>query len=359
MSPIRSLLVVRYVSFLLTVWLLSAPVRAHDWIYIASDGDTLWDICLEYTAKRGCAKALADHNNRSDYSESLPVGTEIRVPYDWLLELPIVGSVISVQGEVSYQDYFGSKPMPLSAGQDLVLGSVLRSHSGSARISLGDYSELLLRPNSILELSSLSSGDKPGQVGELVLDRGDVEVQVRPESRSRFEIYTPSAIAAVRGTQYRLASDVSGTSTRGEVLKGRIAMQTVSTTEVPAGFGLLARQGAEVGELHRLLPAPVFPAVDPNNLSLPVAVGWTGDSQANHWLVDIVSAEGDLLVHERTNDTQITFDALPGGCHRMVVRGVDAEGFRGLDGETPLCVDAEKPRWAEWLWSLAAALILL
>lgn len=344
----------------------SRQAVAQDWIYRAQPGDTLWDLCLEYTARRGCWIELSTYNNVPDDKKIQP-GTDIRIPVSWLLELPIVGTVLNVQGEVHYQEYSGSKPVPLTAGQDLVLGSILQSAGGSASLKLGQHSELLLRPNSVLELNSMSVGQTPGQTSELQLDRGEVEVKVEPSSRSRFEIHTPSAIAAVRGTEYRVASQSGDNSTRSEVLKGLVAVQAGSSVDVPAGFGLKAKPGEALGEPRKLLSPPVF---EQSRLDspLPVIVRWSDNPGAEAWQLDLYTqaGAGELLATHHPTEPHFTFPDLAESCYRLVARGVDTEGFNGLESELPLCVQPPPPPveetrtyWDLLLWSIIATIMLI
>lgn len=350
-------------AILLGTWLPSQAV-AQDWLYEARPGDTLWDLCLQYTARPGCWKELAGYNNITNERTMAP-GQEIRIPVSWLLALPVVAEVLNVNGEVSYQEQHGAAPQPLRSGQTLVLGSLVRCAEGSARLRLSDNSEMLLRPGSVLELTSMSGGSGPGQATELQLERGELEIEVPPASRSRFEVHTPSAIAAVRGTQYRVVSDNTATaSTRGEVLAGRVAVQAGATVEVPAGFGVKARQGQAPGAPRKLLAAPTFaqPRID---APLPLTVHWSADPGAVAWLLDVhaANASGELLASHRTQQASFEFVALQQGCYHLVVRAIDQEGFNGFNGELPLCVlpPVEEPRtyWDLVIWSVMAALMLL
>ena len=56
-----------------------SPALAQDWLYKARPGDTIWDLCLEYTARSGCWKELARYNNIAD-DRAIPPGEEIRIP---------------------------------------------------------------------------------------------------------------------------------------------------------------------------------------------------------------------------------------------------------------------------------------
>lgn len=349
----------------LSLW-ATQHAQAQDWIYHALPGDTLWDLCLEYTARPGCWLQLGDYNSIANDRRIKP-GTEIRIPAVWLLELPVVGTVLNVQGEVNYQKRSGTGSQPLLQGQDLVLGSLIKSTSGTARIRLSDGSEVLVRPESRLELKNMSGGSEPGQSSQLNLDKGEVEVEVRPQSRSRFEIQTPSAIAAVRGTEYRVVSQGVEEGTRSEVLQGIVAVKAADTRDVGGGFGIKAKRGESLGEPRKLLDAPVF---DSRRFEspLPVMVAWSEDADAVEWQLDVYlsGAAGELIATYRSADNRFEFAGIGEGCYRVVVRGIDAEGFNGLDAEVPLCVQPqppveEEPRtyWDLLLWSIIALLMLV
>lgn len=329
-----------HISFLLIVALAAAvPAQSQDWVYEAQQGDTLWDLCLEYTAKRGCWQELGDYNGIVNDKKIQP-GMEIRIPVAWLLSLPVVGEVLSVEGEVRYQEQDGNNPMPLLAGEQLVLGSIITTLGGSATITLGDYSEIFIRPQTVLELSNISVGNTRKKVTRLQLDKGNVEVRVIPGSRSRFEVHTPSAIAAVRGTRYRVASEQRD-STRSEVLSGLVAMQAETEKDVPAGFGLLAARGEALGDPRKLLDPPRFESAQ-ISASLPVALRWEADPLAVQWQLDLFAESGAFLFSTQTASPNTVYDQLALGCYKLVARAIDKDGFNGLETEVALCVVPEE-----------------
>ena len=350
-------------SVLYSFWTV-APASAQDWVYRAQLGDTLWDLCLEYTAKQGCWMELGRYNNISQDRRIAP-GTEIRIPLDWLVHVPIAGKVLNVNGDVSYRSRKDATPQPLSSGQDIALGSVLVSRSGTARIRLGKDSELLLRPNSILEIAETGTAASPSS--RVYLEDGEVEVKVNPASRSRFEVHTPSAIAAVRGTEYRVASLREESSTRGEVLEGVVAVEAGSIVEVPTGFGVKATAGKPLGKPRKLLAAPRFEAgrID---APLPITLRWQSDPQAVSWQVDVYDAgeSGTLLYSAVAPEPFLTLDSLDEGCYRVIARAVDNAGFNGLEEELPVCVLPPPPiveeppnYWGLAPWFATLILILL
>ena len=322
---------------------LPAPALAQDWIVKFRPGDTLWDLCIKYSNKRGCWIELGKYNNVSDDRTILP-GEEIRFPKAWLTTLPVVGQVEDVSGDVLYEENSRVAGIPLVVGQSLILGSRIVTGQGSAQITLGNNSAALIRPDSELNLDSFSTGPGTGQTTELSLDAGDVEVEVKPESKSRFQIKTPAAIAAVRGTRYRVSSLSGGSaSTRSEVLAGAVEVSGVGATLVPAGFGLLARQGQAPGNIKKLLPPPVFQHKR-EDVPLPVVVQWEAHPEAVSWKLDLRLGEegGDLAATYVLTEPQIALTGLSeASCYQLVLRGVDAAGFNGMESQLPLCVVAK------------------
>ena len=318
-----------------------APAVAQDWLYTFREGDTFWSLCIKYSNKRGCWIELGKHNNISN-GRAVQPGQIIRFPLVWLSSRPVVGRVVDVQGEVSYDEKSSGAEVPLRAGQPLLLGSRIVSGQGSSRITLGTGSQLLIRSHSDLQLNSLSTSGESGQAAELVLDKGDVDVEVKPHSATSFKIKTPAAIAAVRGTHYRVSSfEDDGAVTRSEVLAGAVEVTGVGATLVPAGFGVKAQQDKALGVPRELLPPPALQhkRVD---APLPIDIHWRADPGAVSWHVDL-QHEGQLHTSYAVEDPQTTLSGLEEACYRLVVRAVDAEGFNGFESELPVCLVSRLP----------------
>ncbi len=313
---------------------------AGDWVYHFKAGDTLWDLCLKYTHKRGCWIELAKYNDVSR-DRAIPVGSEIRIPAQWLINPPTVGSVSAVTGVVKYYLNPAAPAEPLRPGQGLHLGARLVSGEGSARLTLGAGNEVLLRPHSVLELNTMSGSASERSTAELGLPSGAVEVKVAPNRKSRFSITTPAAIAAVRGTEYRVSSlGADGASMRSEVLAGAVNVAAGKAgTTVPAGFGVAAAKGTPPSEPRKLLPAPQFKR-SYAAVSLPVKIKWTDDQRAESWLLDLLEEEesGALLASHASAEPSYTFASLVEGCYRLQLRAIDRDGFNGLESSAPLCI---------------------
>lgn len=314
---------------------------AQDWIYRARQGDTLWDLCIKYSNKRGCWIELGTYNKIAN-DRAIPLGTEIRFPQNWLLQMPVVGKVVYVQGEVSYDANASGQLEPLRPGQPLLLGSRILALEGTAKITLGKPGVMVIRPNTELRLDSLSGAGETSLSAEITLQQGDVEVEVQPGSRSRFEIRTPSAIAAVRGTEYRVSSHGGdGESTRSEVLTGAVEVKGMDSALVPAGFGVLARQGEPLDPPRKLLSPPVFTQAT-IDAPLPVDIHWQSDPLAVGWQLDLLQ-NGTLVESRRLVEPRVVLNDIDEGCYQLVLRAIDAAGFNGLEAGLPVCVLPPEP----------------
>lgn len=311
--------------------------EAEDWIIFAKQGDTLWDLCLKYTNKRGCWIELGKYNAISN-DRAIPLGTEIRIPAAWLTSQPRVGTVLAVSGDVDYFQVGSAEAVTLQRGQALHLGSRLVSKGGSARIELGAGRELLMRPNTTIELNTMSGPAGLRHAADLDMPEGDVEATIKAQGRSRFRISTPAAIAAVRGTQYRVNSRPD--SMRSEVLTGAVEVAAGQAAQlVPAGFGLAARKGAEPGQPRKLLAAPVF-ARSYAAVNTPATIEWNANPAAASWVLDVLEDRvgGALLQSHSTPRPNYTLESLKEGCYQVELRAVDSDGFNGLPSSSKLCI---------------------
>lgn len=339
---------------------------AGDLLYEARRGDTLWDICLRFSYKSGCWKQLGDYNE-IDNDRAIAPGSFIRIPRDWLVSTPTVGEVLSVSGDVRYDRHNSGNLAPLAPDSDLHLGGRIVTGEGSARLRLGRFSELLLREHSQLILDSLGKGAS-SDVQELRLQQGEVESEISPGRGSHFQIRTPEAIAAVRGTRYRVNTGSAGT-TRSEVLAGAVNVAGgAAEVDVTAGYGVASRAGQPPGPPRKLLPPPALPSSLIES-PLPVALQWPAHPQAVAWQLDIYAQGGDTPLQSVLLDTPAWRSAtLALGCYRLVLRAADAEGFKGLDATQRLCVlpatpppepEPEPNRWWEPLLVIATVALII
>ena len=342
--------------FLVCVSVLQ-PVNAADWQYTMRPGDTLWSVCKEYAKEPGCWQKLGPLN-KIGRDRAIPPGTRIRIPASWLKVPAATAAIVFVQGDVSYQ-LPNEMEVPASEGIELTIGSKLFTGNGSVSLSFADGSSMILEPNSQLELDTLSNFELNGMVDSTVrLNRGTVKTRViKREPRSHFRTITPSALAAVRGTEYRVnvvSNEQQKQSTLVEVYQGLVDVGADQVTfPVPATFGIVAKQGETLQEPVKLLDKPVLIGFEEQQIILIDDAGKHLSSPSIQWQQEPLAAgfqlniladqKGNaktekLITSYQTESNTITIKDLAQGCYQVSLRAIDTLGLHGLAAQKRLCL---------------------
>lgn len=350
--------------FLAFIALLPVNVLASDWLYSFRPGDTIWSVCNQYTNEPNCWQKLGALNN-IDADRRIAPGTRIKIPTSWLKVPPASATIFYVQGD-AYYELFGEPVAVARKGVKLPIGSILKTDNGTATLLFADGSSMVLEANSELELDTLSNFELNGMVDSTVrLSKGTLRTRViEREPRSQFRTITPSAVAVVRGTEYRVdivadepKSDLTAQEkTLVSVYQGLVDVGAEKTSyPVPASFGIVTKQGEPPKEPVKLLAAPAFVPfkqqnyVTFNSLELQseaVAIDWDDLPDAAAYQLVVVA---DLQAGANSADQQIqsyvesqseaAVIGLALGCYRLRLRAIDQQGLHGLAAEAPLCVE--------------------
>ena len=201
--------------------LVAFPATAADWIYTVVDGDNLWDVSTRYLDTTLRYEQLRRLNNIERPRRMQP-GTRIRVPMKWIRSNPARAMVAAIGGQATLMRQDGSQEDLDAAGAAIGLGDRLRTAAeSSVAVRFADGSMVTLYEDSEMLFDHLSAHGETGMVdSRLRLIEGRLDTRVKPAvgPGSRFEIHTPSAISAVRGTAYRAATRESGRLSNIEVL---------------------------------------------------------------------------------------------------------------------------------------------
>jgi hypothetical protein len=237
-----------------------------------------------------------------------------------------------------------SSKRPLTTGTLVRVGDEVISHSGSATIELADGSVIRLSPNSRLAFNRLTRYGKSGMVDtRLRLNDGEVETRVEPfvEDGSRFEIETPSAVAAVRGTMFTLKTSSNGTDLR--VTDGRVAFGPRGKTRViPEGYSARVSGANSDGiNIRRLPPPPEFNPMPTQLTQLPKTLSWEPNG-ASRYRVNIFEADtGRWLQSATLDDTDYNLDLLDNGQYQVQLAALDNRGIAGMPGTLDFVVDLQ------------------
>jgi len=253
----------------LLVCLVAPPVEMaqasdtdQNWVYVAKSGDNLWDITTRYLTGIKYWRPLQRLNNIAE-PRRIPPGTHILIPVRWSRVLLANATVKSLRGAATIHRADGTE-------EAVTVGAVLSekdristAEDANVLLKFADESELLLLSGSNLNLDHLKAyGDGDVADTRVYQNSGRSESRANPEKLpgTRFRIQTPSAVMAIRGTNFRVSSDDAGS--RVEVTTGQVTVANDSSESIlPGGYGVVARQGEALTEPKKLLPPPDLSAI--------------------------------------------------------------------------------------------------
>ena len=330
------------------IWLLcSSSVYAQDWIYTVVDGDNLWNLSEQHLDKVTRFEQLRKLNNIENPKRLQP-GTRIRVPLAWIRSNPVAAKIISITGIAEIQRARSSTTEPAKVGSLMQLGDQLSTaDDSSVAIEFADKSVLSLHENSLVHFDHLSAHGVTGMVdSRLNLLKGRMDTKVTPAvgPGSRFEIETPSAISAVRGTVYRALVMDNGDKSNIEVLHGKVAVSGANKQLlVNKGYGTQVATGQPPLPPKALLPAPIFEPIPDTITEINWRLAWSEVAGAKAYRVEVATENDfDTLVWEGiTEYNRAAFPDLLDGHYAVRVRAIDSLGLEGINQQAMIQLNAQ------------------
>ncbi|MFM0165316.1 FecR domain-containing protein [Paraburkholderia sediminicola] len=326
----------------------TAPVYVS---YVTHEGDTLYEIAGRYLRDSG-DWAMLSRLNHVPAPRRMPAGITLRLPADRLRQDPESARVIATSGPAEHA--FGKNPYtPLSAGTTLGEGDRIRTgHNGFVTLELPDGSHVTVSQDGQLDIGKLRRTVLTGS-GDRVLDlqHGEVESQVTHATKKddRFQIRSPSVVAGVRGTRFKVAYDGDAQTTAVEVLDGAVGVDPAavngqasapppgvplqaSAQLVKASFGSITRAGGAIGGPVELLPAPSLTEPAKVQDGKTVAFDLVPAERAVAYRVQIArdADQLDLIRDLRVSAPHADFGDLADGTYFVRIAAIDANGLEGL-----------------------------
>jgi hypothetical protein len=240
---------------------MAPPPSAGDPVhYRVRQGDTLYDLARKYLIRLGDYDAVRKSNGVRDPRELAP-GTDLAIPAAWLRTEPIDATVETVSGAATVTAK--GRTAALDRGAILHEGETVATGADTfVRLGLPDGTHVTLPSQSRLRIAALHRILlTDALVRDFALEGGRSEAVVTPMTKPQdhFIVRTPLAIAAVRGTDFRVAFDPDVGRAGVGVLEGAVGVSTAdgghASQTVPASFGVSV--GTEgVSTPRALLPAP-------------------------------------------------------------------------------------------------------
>lgn len=314
-------------------------------VYKVVRDETLIAIARRFTGRSTDWRELA-RVNRISNDRAIPIGTEILIPARLLPEEVSNATLQSASGEVFVTDSKGTA-LALRPGTPLTEGAAIATGAnGFAAVALEDGSRFNVYPNSRLTLRAVRVTrytDTPRT--SLFLERGRIESHVVPaqgKESKRFEVGSPIAISAVRGTVFR--NSIQAERALNEVVEGEVTVHRADAKNLSrdkgnalkAGFGNIVEDG-KIGTPVALLTAPELVGSYALQDRLPVQFDLR-HPQAHAFRVTIArDAAGTETIAESAADARdgagrVKFAELEDGTYHLRFHAVDQAGLWGQAG---------------------------
>jgi len=236
-------------------------------------GDTLRAICQTYLENPGDWREIARINRLANPNVLVP-GQILIIPVRMLKAAPSEGTVGFLRGKAEIRPPGSTEWRPISAGDRIPQGSVVRTLEGSAlEIVFENGDSCFLRPDTTL---GMTTATKEGDtwVRKVFLQVGKIitRIQKATGTQSRFEVSTPSAQCAARGTVFRASADTDAL-TRSEVLEGTVSVEAMGVSvNVLENQGTAVKKGEAPLPPRTLLPGPVPLKVESPYRKMPFVI---------------------------------------------------------------------------------------
>ncbi len=305
------------------------------WAYTVKKNDSFERIYQQYLNKRGNIDALSKYNHHK-LDKKLQPDQVINIPIEMLKKIKTNAQVLLVYGEVNATSAAGGDSFKLKKSDLLTQGDSLTTGKNSlVKLLFADGSNIDIQPNSNLSIeASYKYAGKETFVTNLKLVKGRTEVSANPEHvvGNTLQIQTPSAVAAVRGTQFRVGAEDN--LALQETLEGEVAFSASGQEVLLAkGYGSVAEKDKAPLPPIQLPNAPDVSALpqlietNPAEFNLPQqkdVVAWVGQLALD---TDFTQ----LLNEQITQSGKLTFEALADGQYYLKLRAQDQHGLQSLD----------------------------
>lgn len=285
-------------------------------------------------------KQIAHYNGVANPDLVHP-GDVIRIKSSWLKSTKLPINVIVFSGDVKVIKHNKKAREPLTQQHVLTEGDKLFTGENSlVKLRFADDSVVNLQPNAVMQIISsrkLYQSDKL-QI-EVDMQQGRTEVLANPAHKAdrQFKIKTPSAVAVVRGTKFRVGSEAG--KTIEETLDGAVDFAVADNkVQVEKGFGSFAEAGKPPLPPIALPPAPDAAALQnrfefaPVTFNLPklkkVAAINTQLSQAEDFSSLISTQRLSVMGGD---SSQLALGAIADGDYYLKLRSESDQGLQSED----------------------------
>lgn len=297
--------------------------------YVTQKGDTLIGL-----AQRGLVKpqdwATLARINHISRPRQLPVGRALVIPAVLLRREPLTARITAFSGQVRI-DPGGAAQVGASVAEGDIIGTGANSF---VTLTLIDGSRITLPSQSRVRIEALQRIVLDGRLERrfrIEAGRADFGVTPRERPTDRFLVKTPVAVAAVRGTEFRVAHDATTAKSAVSVIEGEVAGRSLARrdeTAVAAGSGAVL--GAAPTRMAALLLPPMLDRPGRVQDDPVVALRIAGEGARRRVQLARDAGFVDLFAETETAGDEARFDNVANGTLYVRLTAIDADGVEGL-----------------------------
>lgn len=324
-----------------SAWSAAQQPVVPDFVYRAQRGDTLIGLSQRALVEPGRWRELQRRNQIANPLR-IPLGFEIRIPVDWLKQSVVEAEALQVVGAVQVDGRVLAKGERLAEGAQVTTGQ-----DGFVTLRFGDGGLAIVQSNSRLIVQRLRRYDGVRQHDtQLRLESGRANSSVTPKPAvGRFEIATPVAVSAVRGTEFRTQFDSSQTLAGAGVTVGSVDVRgarSAARVVLPQGFGTTTDASGVPAPPAVLLAAPKWLETAEEITSRTLVLAVEPVAGAVRYQSQLASdADFQAVVAESTtNAPEVRLEGLADGTYWVRVHAVDARTLAGFDATRRVTVRA-------------------
>jgi len=301
--------------------------------------DTLIDLARRYFIRVEDYRVVQQLNH-VPVPEHLQPDIDLRIPVALLRGTPETATVLTWRGDV----LLGEDRHLLRPGVKLTEGMRIETGAGSVlTLRAPDGSTVTMPSQSVMRLERMRRILLTNTLDQrFTVERGRLETTVAKQvgPASHYEVRTPIAVSAVRGTVFRVAyGPQAPDSSLTEVLGGTVAVSGPdgrSPVPVPIGQGAAVTRSGAV-KTEPLLPAPAL--ADTGTLqsgrNLHFALAPVPGAVAYHLDIARDAAFHDVVAETRSATPEGQFDSLPDGPWFLRATAIAPSGLEGLPASRP------------------------
>jgi hypothetical protein len=264
----------------------------------------------------------------------LPVGFKLRINRDLLKYQPATARIVSVRGNVSVLR--NGDNLTATNGLAVGEGATLRTSAVSfVTLQLDDGSRISLPSNSDVRIARLRKYTLGSSIDyDFDVVRGGLQSKVAKTKSpdDRYQVRTPKAVSAVRGTDFQSRINEVNGQDFAEVVEGGLAVDVASGKPMPivAGAGLSVAEGGKV-TTETLLAAPEIEGAGKLQMKPIVRFEYPAANKSG-MRVSLASDAGflDNFADATSHDGKVEFAGVEDGNYFARFKAVSANGFEGL-----------------------------